>query len=249
MFEGESGLKIYLSVIIPAYNEEKRIAETLSEVCTYLSGQSYVYEIIVVNDGSKDKTVECVERFISEGNNLQIIDNWENMGKGHAVRQGLMKAIGEYRLFMDADNSTPVAEIEKFFKFLKSDNGIVIGSRSISGSIIIKSQPFYRVILGRFYVLLVRMITGLGDIKDTQCGFKLFSAGAIKEVLPLCKINGWSFDVEMLIIARKLGYKIYEVPIHWIHHSQTKVKFLPMVTMILDLVRIRFNLIKINNLK
>lgn len=233
---------MYLSVIIPAYNEEKRIGKTIAEISDYLSKQPFDYEIIVVNDGSIDKTQEIVRNLKLNIPNLEIIDNEKNKGKGYTVRKGLLKGKGKYRLFTDADNSTSIEEIEKFFPYLNNYD-IIIGSRSIKGSIITNPQPFYRKILGRFYGLLVWLIIGLWNIRDTQCGFKLFSAKSVEDIFLKCQISGWSFDVEILVLAKKFGYKIKEVPIIWADQSQTKVRFKGMVKAIFDLLKIRWNLI------
>lgn len=231
---------MYLSIIIPAFNEEKRIAKTLLEIDRYLKKQSYDYEIIVVNDGSKDETVKVIRELKIA--NLKIIDNKENRGKGYAVRQGLSEAKGAYRLFTDADNSTSIKEIEKFFPY-SNEYDIMIGSRSLKGSIISASQPFYRAIGGKWYGLLAHAIVGLWGIKDTQCGFKFFSAKAIDTILPKCIINGWSFDSEILVIAKSSGYTIKEIPIIWSNQIQTKVTSTGIAKAILDLLRIRWNLI------
>lgn len=232
---------MYLSIIIPAYNEEKRLAKTLIEVGEYLKKQQFEYEIIVVDDGSTDMTTEIVMGMKNKIKNLYLINNDINHGKGFSVRRGLLYAKGQYRLFMDADNSTLIEEIENFLPYFKTYD-IIIGSRNIKGSKIINRQPAHRRILGSFYSLLVQIIIGLWGIKDTQCGFKLLSAKVVNHVLPRCKINDWAFDSEILIIAKKLGYKIKEIPITWSDQPQTKVRFLGMVRMIFDLLKIRWNL-------
>lgn len=232
---------MFLSIIIPAYNEEERIKKTLIEVNNYLIVQHYNYEIIVIDDGSTDNTVGIVRKLPIA--NLKIINNPKNHGKGYVVRQGLLLARGEYRLFTDADSSTPINQIEKLLPHAKRGIDIVIGSRGLKDSRIIKMQSLQRRIMGIFYRLLVRIIAGLWGIKDTQCGFKLLSASAIIAVLPKCKINGWSFDSEILVIAKRLGYAIKEVPITWSNYSQTKMNVRGMAQSILDLLKIRWNLI------
>jgi dolichyl-phosphate beta-glucosyltransferase len=233
---------MYLSVIIPAYNEEKRIVKTLIKTNRYLSRQNYDFEIIVVNDGSKDKTAKIVEKMKREIKNLDIINNTKNRGKGYAVRQGLIKAQGEYRLFLDADSSTSIEEFNKFLPFLSSFD-IIAGSRSIKGAEIIVAQPFYRKFLGNIFRKITKIVIGIWDISDTQCGFKLLNYKAVKDILPKCKINGWPFDVEMLIIAKKLGYKIKEVPIIWKNDPKSKVKIKGMFAAVLDLLKIKWNLV------
>jgi len=234
---------MYLSIVIPAYNEEKKIAKTIFEVDDYLTKQPFDYEIIVVNDGSNDRTGEIVKNLQSNISNLEIIDNEKNKGKGYAVRRGLLKAKGSYRLFTDADNSTPIVEIKKLFPYLNLSYDVIIGSRDIDGAKIINCQPRHRRILGKAFSLLVKITIGLFDINDTQCGFKLFSAKSANDILSKCEINGWSFDPEILIVAKKLGYKIKEAPICWTNNPDTKVRFRDAVEVIFDLLKIRWNLI------
>jgi dolichyl-phosphate beta-glucosyltransferase len=233
---------MYLSIIIPAHNEEKRIAKTLIKIDQYLSQKNFSYEIIVVNDGSKDKTVEVVEKLKTKIINLGIINNEKNYGKGHAVRQGLTNARGEYRLFTDADNSTNIEEFNKFLPYL-SCSDIIFGSRVMKGSKIIIPQPFYRLFLGNIFRLITQIFIGLWNISDTQCGFKLLNSKAVKDILPRCKINGWSFDAEILIIAKKLNYKLKEIPIIWKNDRKSKVKLKGMFIAIIDLLKIKWHLI------
>ncbi len=236
---------MYLSVIIPAYNEEKRLPNTLSDIDKYLLRQSYDYEIIVVNDGSKDKTAEVVRGLTSVIKNLRLIDNKENHGKGYVVRQGMLEAKGEYRLFTDADNSTSIDQVEKMWPYFKQGYNIIIGSRDVKGAVLDPPQPWLRnLILGEGFKLLRKIIAGLWELEDTQCGFKCFTKKAAEDVFPKCKINRFAFDPEMLIIAKKLGYKIKEIPIVWENDLESKVKFKGMVKMGLDLLKIRLNLIR-----
>lgn len=235
---------MYLSVIIPAYNEERRLPKTLIEIDKYLRHQDYDYEIIVVNDGSKDRTAEVVEGLKPKIANLKLIDNKENHGKGFVVRQGLLKAEGEYRLFTDADNSTSIDQVEKMFPYFKEGYDIVIGSRDVKGAVIANPQSWLRrVILGNGFNLLVQIIIGLWGIWDTQCGFKALSTKATNDILPRCKIDRWAFDPEILTVGEKLGYKIKEVPIVWVNDPESKVKFKGMIRMGFDLLKIRWNLI------
>jgi len=234
---------MYLSIVVPAYNEEKRLPKTLVEIDKYLRKQSYEYEIIVVNDGSKDKTAEIVKSLKFKVQNLKLIDNKENKGKGAVVRQGLLEAEGEYRLFTDADNSTSIDQVEKLLPYFKEGFDIVIGSRDVKGAVISNPQPWYRIILGNVFNLMVQIITGLWGIWDTQCGFKALSANVANDIFPRCKINRWAFDPEILIIAKKLDYKIKEVPIVWENDPESKVKLKGMIKMGFDLLRIRWNLI------
>lgn len=234
---------MYLSVIIPAYNEERRIAKTLKEIDKYLKRQEYQYEIIVVSDGSKDNTAKVVRDLQPQIASLILIDNKENHGKGYVVRQGILSAKGEVRLFTDADNSTSIDQVDKMIPFFKKGFGIVIGSRDIKGAVLDPPQPFYRKVLGNIFNLMVQVIVGLWGIWDTQCGFKALSAKAAKDILPQCKIDRWSFDPEILRVGRKMGYKIKQVPIVWKNDLESKVKMRSTIKMGIDLLKIRWNLI------
>jgi dolichyl-phosphate beta-glucosyltransferase len=231
----------YLSVIIPAYNEEDRIEATLRSVNSYLSEQNYVYEIIVVSDGSKDRTVEITSRLCSENRNLRLIDNNENQGKGWAVRCGMLSALGKTRLFMDADNSTTVGQIEHMFSYLEEGFDAVIGSRRVDGATITLHQSVFRERLGQIFNLIVRIITGL-RINDTQAGFKAFTSSAAERIFPLQTIKEWAFDVELLVIAKKLRFNVKEFPIVWRNDERSRVKLKGMIRMLFDLIRIRLNL-------
>ena len=237
--------EIHLSVIIPAYNEEKRLPKTLEEIDKYLSKQNYDYEILVVNDGSKDKTAEVVRCLTPGVKHLRLIDNKENYGKGYVVRQGMLEAKGEYRIFTDADNSTSIDQIEKMWPEFKQGYDIVIGSRDVKGAVLNPPQSWLRnVILGEGFKLIRKIIIGLWEIEDSQCGFKGFTDRAANEIFPRCKINRFAFDPEILVIAKKLGYKIKEIPVYWRNDLQSKVEFKSMIKMLIDLFKIRLNLIK-----
>ncbi len=236
--------KINLSVVIPAYNEEKRIPETLKKISNYLKKQSYNSEIIVVNDGSKDNTAQVVNNLMEEIDNLRLIDNKENHGKGYVVKQGLLESEGKYRVFMDADNSTSVDHVEKMFPYFKKGYDLVIGSRDIEGAEIPVRQSWWRERVGDIFNLMVQLLSGLWGIWDTQCGFKGFTKECAEKVVPLCKIDGFAFDVELLIIAKKMGFKIKEVPVTWYDEAGSTVGFDNMIKMGLDLLKIRLNIIK-----
>lgn len=242
---------MYLSIIIPAYNEEKRLPKTLIEIDKYLRKQTYPskgsgqasYEIIVVNDGSKDKTAEVVKDLKLTIPNLELIDNKENHGKGFVVRQGLLAGKGQYLLFTDADNSTSIDQVEKILPCFEAGFDIVIGSRDVKGAIIANPQSWLRRKIGDIFNLFVQIIIGLWGIWDTQCGFKALTAKTANDILPRCKIDRWAFDPEILIIAKKLGYKIKEVPVVWLNDPESKVKLKGMIKMGFDLLKIRWNLI------
>ncbi len=235
--------EIYLSVIVPAYKEEKRIVKTLKEIDKYLSKQTYAYEIIVVNDGSPDRTAEVVRKVIPEIKNLRIINNKTNHGKGYVVRQGLLEAKGKYRVFTDADNSTSIDQIEKMWPEFQNGYEVVIGSRDIKGAVITVPQTWWRIMLGNIFNLIVQIISGLFGIWDTQCGFKGFTKKAVEDIFPKCKINRFAFDVEVLVLVKKLGYKIKEIPVVWINDQASTVGFKSMVKMLIEVFQIRWNLI------
>lgn len=235
--------KPYLSVIIPAYNEEKRIAATLFDVGRYLSQQSYSYEIIVVSDGSTDGTVEIVESLKSQIENLKLIDNQQNHGKGYVVKQGILEAQGKYRLFMDADNSTSIDHLEKFWPEINSGFDIVIGSIEIKGAKIQETAAWYRRFLGKIAKYIIRIVAGLWQIHDTQRGFKLFIEKAVKEIFPKQTLMRWGFDFEILALAKKLGFKIKEVPVDWKNPGESKVKLSSYIRTFGELMKIKLNFI------
>jgi len=186
----------------------------LLSIGEYLKKQAFSYQILVVSDGSKDKTSEIVNSFKNTIANLDLIDNQENHGKGWVTKQGMLEAKGQIRLFMDADNSTSVNEFLKMMPYFKESYDVVIGSRSVRGAKLHPPQPLYRRLVGRLGNLFIRIVL-LKGIWDTQCGFKCFSEESAEKIFPLVKINGWGFDIESLALARHFGYKIKEIPIFW----------------------------------
>lgn len=212
----------YLSVIIPAYNEESRLISTLSRIDEYLREEPYGYELIVVSDGSQDGTARVALDWRPDGCPLEVIDRKENRGKGYSVREGTALAKGEYILFSDADLSTPIEEVEKFLPLLREGTDIVIGSRSLRDSEVVVHQPFYREMMGRVFNELVQFLAVKGII-DTQCGFKSFSRNAVEKIFPRCLIEGFAFDVEILFLARKLGLSIKEIPVRWFNAPGSSV--------------------------
>ncbi|MHB9019487.1 MAG: dolichyl-phosphate beta-glucosyltransferase [Minisyncoccota bacterium] len=231
--------KPFLSVIIPAHNEAKRLPLTLIDIDKHLDEQEYSYEIIVVNDGSTDDTAEIVRRFVPLIANLRLIDNEENKGKGAAVRCGMLEAKGLWRLFMDADNSTSVVEFNKMIPYFKSGYDVVIGSRGVKGSRKMPAQPFYKDISGRLGNLVIQLFL-LPGIWDSQCGFKCFSEDAAKRIFSLIKIERWGFDAESLALAKVFKYKIKELPVFWMNDLRTKVKFKDYLHVLFETVKVRW---------
>jgi dolichyl-phosphate beta-glucosyltransferase len=241
---------MYLSLIIPAYKEANRIAASLEKIFAYFTLQSYKVEIIVVDDGSPDTSVEVIQKAFSDGQvklpvpshiSTRLIELGNNRGKGAAVREGMLAATGAIRIFTDADLSTPIHEVEKVIAGIeKEGNDIVVGSRALEGRKLVKvHQPWYREAMGRFFNLLVQVFVFRG-IKDTQCGFKGFTAAAAEKIFSEQKVMGFSFDVEILFLARRSGYKIKEVAVEWYNDERTTVGALSdSAKMFLELLRIR----------
>jgi len=241
-----------LSIIISAYKEAKKLPKTLPQIDEYLRKQDYEYEILLVNDGSPDNTFEVAKSLESQIKNLKVIGHkanpeyTKNMGKGFGIRFGMLKAQGDYRVFMDADLSTPIKEIEKMWPEFENGFDIVIGSRDVKGAILDPPQPFQRVFVGNVFNLLVQAIVGLWGIWDTQCGFKGFTAKATQNIFSRCTINRFGFDPEVLIIGKKFGHKIKEIPIYWKNDVRSAVKLSGpngMFTMLKELFQTRYNLI------
>lgn len=212
----------FLSVVIPAYNEEARIGQTLEKTAEYLDSEKYEWEMVVVSDGSSDRTDEIVSAFAAKRPNVRLISYRPNRGKGNAVKVGMLAAVGERVLFADADMATPPGETAKLMSRLDSGADIAIGSRPLKESSLEVHQPLYREAFGRMSNVLVQAI-GVRGIKDTQCGFKLFTADASKAIFRRLKMSGFSFDMEALMIARDLGLRIDEVPIRWMDQAGSKV--------------------------
>lgn len=228
-----------LSVIIPAYNEEKRIAETLKNVDQYLEKQDYDYEIIVVVNNSHDKTFDVVKHLEETTVQKATAMNLKEGGKGNAVKRGILeKATGDVVLFMDADNATPISEVEKFLPFFEKGVDVVIGSRYTNPDLVKTRQPLYRVILSRLSNVLIQFLAVPG-IKDTQLGFKAFTSKSAKEIFSRVNILRWGFDMEVLTIALERGYKIKEVGVSWTEHGGGHVPLKAYIESLLDLFKIK----------
>lgn len=232
---------VYLSVVIPSYNEEKRITKTLESIAGFLSKQNYQAEVLVVCDGATDKTAEIARFFSGKITNLKVIDNKENHGKGYVTRQGMLEARGEYRVFMDADNSTSLDQVDNFLPFFSQGYDVVIGNRDLKGSKIAVHQSRFKEFLGNFGNFLIQSLAVPG-IEDTQCGFKVFSKKASEEIFKKMTIDRWGFDIEALALALKFGYKIKTVPITWVNDPNSKVKLSGYVNTFVELFRIKWNL-------
>ncbi len=215
-------IKMKLSIVIPCYNEKNRIIKTLNKINNYIVTRGLKTEIIVVDDGSQDNTVDKVKNF-SAGVPLKTICFLNNRGKGSAVKRGMLEATGEFILFTDADLSTPIEEYEKLEKYVKKgEYDIAIGSRGLPDSQKLVAQNFFRDKIGKIFGKLVQLIL-LPEIKDSQCGFKLFKREAIKDIFCRQTVDGFGFDLEVLVIARKMGYNIKEVPILWENSFESKL--------------------------
>lgn len=224
---------------MPAYDEANRILPTLKRLEEYYSAQDYTWSVTVVSDGSTDGTNDIVQDFCKDHPRFHLIAYSPNRGKGYAVRQGMLQADGEIILFCDADLATPQEETVKLLPHMQAGADIAIGSRPLKSSKLEKRQPFYREMLGRAANLVIQLL-GVRGIKDTQCGFKMFTRGAAREVFSRCKFNGFSFDFEALMIAKDLEMKIAEVPIRWAHQEGSKVVLWRDVPRALrDLVKLR----------
>ena len=232
-----------LSIVIPAYNEEERLPSTLDQVLAYLRrGDFAPWELLVVNDGSKDGTAALVRRLAVTEPKLRLIENPGNKGKGYSVRHGMLEARYDWALFSDADLSAPIEELPKLFAAIEREQAAVaIGSRALDRSLIGTHQSTFREMGGRFFNLMVQLGTGL-RLWDTQCGFKLFRRDAAQAVFRRQQLERFGFDVEALFIARRLGYRIAEVPVKWNHVDGTKVSMATdSVDMFGDIARVRWN--------
>jgi dolichyl-phosphate beta-glucosyltransferase len=232
---------MYLSIIIPAYNEEQRIGNTLCVIQAYLRRQLYSAEIIVVDDGSQDGTASLVRAFGTTPPSICMFQNGRNRGKGFSVRQGFSHARGEYLLFSDADLSTPIDEAETLLAALQGSCDIAIGSRALPGSRVEVHQPWYREHMGRLFNVFVQALAVPG-IHDTQCGFKCFRREAALAICQRMTAERFGFDVEMLYLARRFGYRVREVPVVWRNSPQSRVRvWRDSISMLNELLRIRWN--------
>ena len=235
---------MYLSVIIPAKNEERLIVSTVVAVFEYLTTRHIEHEILVVTNKSTDKTGEIVNQLhASTVPTVRLLDYPQNGGKGFAVRAGMLQAQGDFRLFMDADNSTSINHIERMMPYFNQGYDVVIGSIAIEGKKVAKgSEPFWRVMFGKMGNIFIQIMAVPG-IHDTQRGFKIITAQAARDIFPRLTIMHWGFDIEMLALARKFGHKIKEVPVDWHNDPNSRVGLNAYFEVLLETVKVRWNLI------
>jgi len=227
-----------ISLVIPAYNEEKLIVSSIKNILTYMLKNKYNFEVIVVDDGSKDKTKEKVRSI--KDKHVKLLSYKPNKGKGHAVKKGMLAAKGDLLLFLDADLSTPIEEIEKFIPQTKKYD-VVIASRALKESKIKVHQPFYRELIGKVFNKMVQLLAVWG-IKDTQCGFKMFTRKAANIIFKRQRIHGWAFDVELLFIAKKYRLRIKETPVTWINEGDSRVSPIKSsIQMFIQILKINLN--------
>lgn len=230
-----------LSIVIPAYNESLRIEATLARVLDCVEQQGWDAEVLVVDDGSRDDTAAIVERWMDTNPRLHLIQNPGNRGKGYSVRNGLLQAAGEIVLFSDADLSSPMEEANRLMEAIHAGADVAIGSRWLDRTRQTIHQPLYRQFFGRCFNAITRVVMGL-PFKDTQCGFKAFRRDAAQIIFRLQTIERWGFDPEVLFIARKLNYKITEVPVTWGHDERSRMSYLKDGTKMLEeMAVIRWN--------
>ena len=229
----------FLSIVIPAHNEESRLPDTLEQLIRFLGKQTFTSEIIVVENGSHDRTYAIAKEFADRHANVRVIQNdWR--GKGLAIQRGVQEASGEYIFMCDADLSMPVEEIRKFLPPQLQGVDIAIGSREAPGAVRY-NEPYYRHFTGRIFNTLIRLLV-LPTLQDTQCGFKCIRADVARDIFPYQTLTGWAFDVELLYIARRHGYQIVEIPIDWYFNADSKISVIrDSLRMFLDLLLIRRN--------
>jgi dolichyl-phosphate beta-glucosyltransferase len=234
----------HLSIVIPAFNEERRLPDTLDDVCRYLARQTYAAEVLVVDDGSTDGTVRVAqERASANGVAVQVIEHPDrsNHGKGATVRRGMLAAHGRFRLFMDADNSTTIDHIERLWPYFAEGYDVVIGSRDVPGSDVQVHQAWYRELAGKAGNLVIQWLAVPG-IHDTQTGFKMLTAACVERVFPQLTIDRWGFDVEVLAVSRALGFKVKEVGVRWVNQPDSKLKATSYLEVLAEVWRVRRDL-------
>ena len=232
----------FLSIVIPAYNEESRLPRTLGQIFTFLEKQTYISEVIIVENGSSDHTLELAREFILQYPHLKVLHE-EERGKGNAVRRGILEARGEYRFICDADLSMPIEEVQKFLPPMLNDFDLAIASREARDAVRY-NEPSYRHVGGRAINLVIRLLI-LPGLNDTQCGFKCFRAAVAEDLFGQQTLLGWSFDIELLYLARRKRLRIKEIPVHWYFDADSKVNAVrDALRMIGDIFRIHINALR-----
>ncbi len=229
----------YLSIIIPAYNEAQRLPKSLRELILFCDKLNFEYEVLIVVEKSSDNTLELARRAIIKQEKFRVIDNRVQRGKGYAARLGMLQGRGRYRFFMDADLSTPLEELHKFLEYFEShpEVGVVIGNRQHAGSNIVESQSWLREKMGQCFNAILRLLVPL-RMADTQCGFKGFRGEAAQAIFSRATIDGFAFDVEVLLLAQHLGYQTADLPVRWINSPDSKVRIVrDSLGMLLDTAR------------
>lgn len=230
-----------LSIVIPAYNEAERIGPTLESISSHLNESDADYEIIVVSDGSTDVTETIVRDYVKADARVRLVAYSPNRGKGYAVRTGMLEARADDVLFSDADLATPMEDLEKLRQAAREGCEVAIGSRALPDSVIIGWRPWYRELSGKVFNMFIRMLA-LPGIRDSQCGFKYFTGGSATKVFSAARLDGYGFDVEALYLARKFGFSIGEIAVHWENSPATKVSVLKhTLPMLIEVARVRLN--------
>ncbi len=233
-----------LSIVVPAYNESARIGEALDRILSCIQSRDWDAEVLVVNDGSSDSTAAIVQQWMAHHERLHLVENDGNRGKGYSVRNGLLQAAGEIVMFTDADLSAPMEEAERLIQALEAGADVALGSRWLDKQKQTLHQPLYRRFFGRCFNGVTRTVMGL-PFKDTQCGFKAFRRDAAQTIFRLQTIERWGFDPEILFIARKLGYRIVEVPVTWGHDERSRISYLKDgMKMLEEMAEIRANSVR-----
>ncbi len=242
MADQQSSESPRLSIVIPAYNEEARLGESLHQVADFVARQDYPIEVVVVDNNSSDRTQAIAREFAAELPYLRVLFEG-TQGKGAAVRTGMLAARGAYRFICDADLSMPIEDVVRFLPPLLNDYDIAIGSREAPGAVRY-DEPWYRHLMGRVFNTIVRLFAVPG-FQDTQCGFKMFRSEVAEDLFPLQTMNGWSFDVEILHAAQRRGWRIVEVPIHWYYKANTRIHPIrDSVEMFVEVLKIRLNALR-----
>lgn len=213
---------IDLSIIIPAYNEEKRISLTLKKTCDFLEQRCWSYELIIVDDGSRDRTVRVIEELAAARDEIKVIRNDRNRGKGFSVRCGLEVARGRFIGYMDADYKTDVKALDDVMSYLENNSKVVIGDRTLKNTEIVAARSLLREIGSKAFKTLLSFLMGVRDFEDTQCGFKFFCGKVMRKAFSVQKVDGYMFDVEILLILTRMGYEVRKLPVEWSYDADSR---------------------------